>query len=237
MEGIGVTGRRKGSQASRPEPIRRYRPETRRRLIVDAARQVIASRGLAATRMRDVATAAEVSPGTLTYHFEGLNDLLASVIATADAEFALPVFESGLAAPTGREGLRRLVDGLLNDEPRTREHWVVWMDFWTLANRDPRYGRWQESTYNTWREVLTELVTRGHADGSLVVSNVELAVTQLMVLTDGVAAQAYLIGREPARAIESPGHLMWALVAEMFAFSPEVVPAATAPPVSARVRA
>jgi AcrR family transcriptional regulator len=208
----------------------------RRRLIVDAAREVIASQGLAATRMRDVAAAAEVSLGTLTYHFAGVNDLLASVIATEDAEFALPVFDRALSAPTGREGLRRLVDGLLNDEPRTRQHWVVWMDFWTLANRDQRYGRWQANTYNTWREVLTELVTRGDADGSLVVTNVELAVTQLMVLTDGVAAQAYLIGREPARAIESPGHLMWMLVAEMFAFPPDAVHASTALPVPASAR-
>ena len=215
-----MTARGTDERATRPAPVRRYPPEQRRRLIVDAAREVIASRGLAATRMRDVASAADVSLGTLTYHFAGVDDLLASVIQTEDLEFLQPVIDRALAAETGRAGLRCLVEGLLNQEPRTREHWVVWMDFWTLANRDSRYGRWQDGAYATWRTLLTNLVARGEADGSLTVTNAELAVTQFMVLTDGVASQAFLFGREPAVRAQSPAELMWVLVAEMFGFSP-----------------
>jgi AcrR family transcriptional regulator len=206
---------------SRPAPVRRYPPEQRRRLIVDAAREVIASRGLSATRQRDVAPAAGVTHGTLTYHITTGKDQLATVIETEDLDFFQPVCDDALLAETGRDGLRCLVDGLFNASPRTREHWAAWLDFWTLANRDIRYGRWQDNSYTTWRKVLTELVARGEADGSLIVTNAELAVTQLMVLTDGVAAQAYLIGREPAVAIQAPGVLMWAMVAEMFGFSPD----------------
>jgi AcrR family transcriptional regulator len=212
-----MNGERGSGGSARPARARRHPPLVRRRLIVEAAREVIARRGMAATRMREVASVAGVSLGTLTYHFAGIDELLASVIHAEDECFLQPIVDRALAAETGREGLRCLVDGLLNENQRTREHWLVWMDFWTLASHDPRYGRWQGEFYASWREVVTELIARGEADGSLTVASPGLAVTQFLVLTDGVAAQAYLIGRESTVAAQAPDVLMWTLVADLFA--------------------
>jgi hypothetical protein len=64
---------------------------------------------------------------------------------------------------------------------------------------------------------VAELIARGEADGSLTVASPGLAVTQFLVLTDGVAAQAYLIGRESTVAAQAPDVLMWTLVADLFA--------------------
>jgi len=55
---------------------RRYDPERKSR-IVDAAIEVIAEHGVAGTTSRRIAAAADVPLGSLTYHFNGLDDLLA----------------------------------------------------------------------------------------------------------------------------------------------------------------
>jgi AcrR family transcriptional regulator len=213
-----MTGRQGQEDRSRPSSGRRHPALVRRRLIIDAARTVIARRGMAATRMREVASAAGVSLGTLTYHFTGIDELLAGVIRAEGNQFLQPIIDRALAADTGREGLRCLVEELFNDDERTREYWLLWLDFWTLASHDPRYGRWQVEAFGEWRTVIAELVARGRADGSLSVTDPALAVTEFMVLTDGVAAQAYLTGRDPTVVTTPPSALLWALVADVFRF-------------------
>lgn len=54
--------------------------EIRRRLIIEAARVLIADRGLFSASMRDIAQRAEVSLGTVSYHFEGIAELLSEVL-------------------------------------------------------------------------------------------------------------------------------------------------------------
>lgn len=166
--------------------------------------------------MREVAAAADVSLGTLTYHFTGIDELLAAVIQAEETEFFQPIVDHALAAETGRDGLRRLVSRLFVDSERTREHWLLWLDFWTLASHIPAYGRWQDRSYGAWRATIAELVDRGGRDGSLTVGDPHLATTHFMVLVDGVAAQAYLTGRESTVVTTPPDVLMWALTSHLF---------------------
>lgn len=208
-------------QGQRPPRTRRHPPALRRRLIIEAAREVIARRGTGATRMREVAAAADVSLGTLTYHFSSIDQLLAGVIQAEETDFFVPLCDRALATETGREGLHELVDGLLNDRPRTREHWLLWLDFWTLSSRDAKYGRWQHESYEAWRDVISELVVRGHEDGTLHVADEGVAVSKFMALIDGVAAQAYLVGRNSKVVPVAPNVFMWSLVADIFGFPPD----------------
>jgi AcrR family transcriptional regulator len=209
-----MAGRRAPTEA-RPTNIRRP-AIVRRRLVIEAARTVIARRGMAATRMRDVAAAAEVSLGTLTYHFAGIDELLGGVIEAEEVNFFQPLLERAGAAATGAAGLDVFIDGLFNDDERTREHWLLWLDYWTLASHDPKYGRWQDQSYAGWRAAIADLVERGRRDGSLVVADAELATTHFMVLVDGVAAQAYLTGRDSTVITTPAAALMRALAADLF---------------------
>lgn len=223
-----MVGQRERSLPARPATTRRHPAPLRRQLVIEAARTVIARHGMAATRMREIAAAAGVSLGTLTYHFTGIDEVLAGVVEAEETNFFRPVMDQALAAPTGREGLRRLVDDLFNDDERTREHWLLWLDFWTLASHDAKYGRWQDRSYQGWRAAVARLVSRGRDDGSLSVSHVGLATSQFMVLVDGVAAQAYLTGRESTVVATPPNVLMWALTADLFKFPADALDAVRA---------
>lgn len=59
----------------------------RRAEIVDAATSAIAARGLMGLRIKDVADAAGLSPGSITYYFPGIDELLLAVHEAAVTRF------------------------------------------------------------------------------------------------------------------------------------------------------
>ena len=126
-----------GARAKQASERSRHPTEIRRQLIVEAARSVIAERGLFATSIRDIAAAGDVSIGTVTYHFTGIADILAEVLIGEMDSFYAPVIAAATAAPDGRAALEEIVDGFIASTPRAREHWALWLDFWALSAHDP----------------------------------------------------------------------------------------------------
>ena len=185
---------------TRPRPARaktaservRQPTEIRRRLIVDAARTVIAERGLFATTMRDIAQASGVSVGTLTYHFTGIAEILAEVLQGEMDSFYLPIVENARGAPDATTALRLLVDGFFADDERTVQHWRLWLDFWALASHVPRYGEWQSEIYRDLHGLIASLLGRGAADGTLTVVEPARQAIEFVALLDGLVVQCYL---------------------------------------------
>lgn len=191
-----------GARAKQPSERTRHPTEIRRQLIVEAARSVIAERGLFATSMRDIATAGDVSLGTVTYHFTGIAEILAEVLNGEMDAFYAPVIAASSAAADGRAALREVVDGFIASTPRARQHWVLWLDFWALSAHDPEYARRQAEIYQRWHADVLAIFERGQADGTLpTVSALAApsagdAATEFMAIFDGMAAQAYLPGAD-----------------------------------------
>jgi AcrR family transcriptional regulator len=194
MGGARARAKQAGERSRHPTEIRRH-------LIVGAARSVIAERGLFATSMRDIATASDVSLGTITYHFTGIAEILAEVLNDEMDSFYGPVIAAAKAAPDGRAALREIVDGFIASSARAREHWVLWLDFWALSAHDPEYASLQSEIYQRWHADVRAFFERGGADGSLRPASEE-AITEFMAIFDGMASRAYLPGAElrPAEA-------------------------------------
>ena len=185
--------------------VPRRRPEVRRAQIVSAAREVIADRGLAATSVREIALAAGVSTGTVTYHFAQVREILQAVLRAEVPLFTEPVVAAARSAPTGRDELSAIIDGLLSPTERTSRHWSLWIDYWAAAIHDPELARWQDDIYRWWRAEITRVVARGTADGSLVAlepAEAAAAVDDLVAIMDGVVVQHFPAGpmRGPAQA-------------------------------------
>src|SRR5262245_38297425 len=62
-------------------------PERRRRLIVDAALDVLRERGFAGARMADIASRAGTSPALVAYHFGTLSAVLSEALTVAEDKF------------------------------------------------------------------------------------------------------------------------------------------------------
>ncbi|MFC8190177.1 TetR/AcrR family transcriptional regulator [Cellulomonas sp. NPDC057328] len=120
-------------RARRTDPGRRDR-------ILDVTLDLVAEVGVAGVSHRRIAARADVPLGSMTYHFEGMDDLLHEAF-TRFADRSGERFAQRLGAAHDRaEALTAVVD-LVHElsDPRTNAERVVMYELYTLAARDPRY--------------------------------------------------------------------------------------------------
>jgi DNA-binding transcriptional regulator YbjK len=143
---------------------RRYDPGRKAR-IVDAAVDVIAEHGVAGTTHRRIAAAADVPLGSLTYHFTGLDDLLAQAFRR-HAERMSRAYEAHFEGVRTREqfvaAVTDLIHGLADDDPRD---WAVAYELYLAALRDPALRSVTESWMRSSRAVLERFVDSATARG------------------------------------------------------------------------
>ena len=117
---------------------RRYDPDRRER-IVEACLDVIAAAGVSGTSHRRVAAAAGVPLGSMTYHFDGMDDLLRAAF-TRFADDVADEFERRMrAAGSRREAADAVVALITGDVFATRRDLVLVHELYVLAVRDPGY--------------------------------------------------------------------------------------------------
>ncbi|WP_226350701.1 TetR/AcrR family transcriptional regulator [Pseudonocardia sp. ICBG601] len=190
---------------ARPAPRRRQPTEVRRAMVLEAVPALVAERGVRGTGIRDIAAAAGVSVGTLTYHFSGVREILAEALAAQLAAYYDPLRERA-ATLAPRDGLDLLLAASLDEE--TRPHWRLWLECWQDGVWDDE--RSQHERYTGWHAVLRDLVVAGVADGSLRCADPDGTAARLVALVDGLALQR-LRGVPPMSSERAVAHVRTAL--------------------------
>ncbi|RMI04889.1 TetR/AcrR family transcriptional regulator [Cellulomonas triticagri] len=133
--------------APRPAQGRRHDPGRRDR-IIDACIDVIAEDGVDGTSHRRVAAAADVPLGSMTYHFDGRDDLLHAAFERYSHEVSDRFVARLDQVPAGdREaGVRAVVAIVTQDVFPSRRDLVLTHELYTLAARDPAF----RSLTNAW---------------------------------------------------------------------------------------
>lgn len=133
--------------------------------MLDATRRVVLERGLASTRVADIARATNVSGGLIHYHFATKDDLITEMLrSTSDSE--IQRLREIVAEPgTAVERLDRV---LLFYIPASRsdQSWILWLDAWAVGVREPHVRTILLELEGTWIEILGEVITEGVATGS-----------------------------------------------------------------------
>ncbi|WP_430782407.1 TetR/AcrR family transcriptional regulator [Actinoplanes sp. G11-F43] len=115
---------------------RRHDPHRRDR-IIDAALTVIAQKGVAATTHREIARAADVPLGSLTYHFTGLDEILTEAF-TRHAQAIAEIFDARLtAARTRAEAVQAVVDLVTDDLLSPANDLILSTELYVAAARNP----------------------------------------------------------------------------------------------------
>ena len=195
---------------SRRAAAGRLDPAVRRALIVDAARTVILREGLGATRLRDIATEAGVSVGTVTYHFASVAEILNEVVVLETARFYSSIIEAVDAEPDPVAGVRMLVEPLFSGTDATEDHWRLWSDYWTAVARKPAVAAEYVARIRVWEACLTRTLRRGAEQGVLRVDDASALALKLAAYSDGLATQLaqHAPGLTPAIALD----WMWRFV-------------------------
>jgi AcrR family transcriptional regulator len=180
--------------ARRRDERTRQPTEIRRGLIIAAARAVLAERGVVNTTVRDIATASEVSLGTVTYHFTGIAEILAEVLQGEMTRFYQPILADAAAVADADGALRTVIDGFFAADERTWQHWRLWLDFWSLSAHDEVRANWQADAYQRWRGDVRTILVRGMDNGEFAFDDLDIALTEFLAVFDGLAGQAFLPG-------------------------------------------
>ena len=165
-------------------PRRRLRPVERRRQIVDAAVQLLHTTGPGRVSLRDIAAAAGVSIGTVTYHFAKVDDIIDLALAQEVTEYYQRLHERIVAEPDPCVALRLLADACFTEE--TAQHWRLWFE--TLGRGDTEAElRAQRERYAQWAGTIQTLVESGVASGAFRCSDIPEAVSLIVALVDGLS--------------------------------------------------
>lgn len=150
--------------AGAARPARRYDPGRKDRL-VDATVDVIAEHGVAGTTHRRIAAAADVPLGSLTYHFDGLDDLLAQAFRR-HAERMSRSYEAAFAGVSTTDQLVDAITDLIHgDADADQRDWAVAYELYLAALRDPALRTVTESWMRTSRAVLERFMDPTTARG------------------------------------------------------------------------
>jgi AcrR family transcriptional regulator len=171
--------------------------QLRKTQILKAAVETIGRRGLCDTRIADVAERAGTSAALLIYYFGTKDRLLAEALAYSEEAFYEQIERELAALETARDRLGRLVElscavGTSAEEPWLDE-WVLWLEMWARAPRDPDVARDREAMDRRWRTVIADVVRTGQEHGEFDAGvDVEEFSLRLAALIDGLAVMVVL---------------------------------------------
>jgi TetR/AcrR family transcriptional regulator, regulator of biofilm formation and stress response len=129
---------RSGRTAGGSRSGRRNDPERRDRIIA-ACLDVIAESGVAGASHRRIAEAAGVPLGSMTYHFDGIDELLREAF-TLFSRTISERFELRMAAARDRDSARAAVVAIIQEDVfGDGRELVLSHELYTLAAREPAY--------------------------------------------------------------------------------------------------
>jgi AcrR family transcriptional regulator len=179
----------------------RQKQRDRRQEILDAAAAVITERGLADTRIQDIAQRCGVSPGLILYYFESKDRLLVEALIHANDTFYLRVSREMRRLPSAKERMTRMIElsvpGLL-PEYSLLDEWALWVEIWVRALRDPQIAKEREALDRRWVQSLADIIRYGRQTGEFPTNgegserDADDLALQLGAVMDGLAIQVLL---------------------------------------------
>jgi AcrR family transcriptional regulator len=161
--------------------------------ILSAAAEVIAERGLASTRIADVAERAGTSAPAVLYWFENKDVLLTEALTSNEDRFDAALGERLATITSPAAKLVALIAACAHDYD-----WRLWVELWARSLQDAGTARARHALDDRWRGLLADLVRDGQAAGEFGECDPEETALALAALIDGLSLQMTL--RDPSVA-------------------------------------
>jgi AcrR family transcriptional regulator len=159
--------------------------------ILAAAAEVITERGLAATRIADIAERAGTSASGVLYWFPTKDELLAEALIVDEEHFNERVTQQLVELPSPSAKLLMLFEACVDDYD-----WTLWIEVWSRALHDDATRRARQRIDDQWRALLAGVIRTGQAKGEFArAHNPDQVALTLATLIDGLALQVTL--RDP----------------------------------------
>lgn len=170
----------------------------RRRQLVEAAARVIAERGLAGLRIKDVADAAGLSAGSVSYYFPDLDDLLLDVHHHAVDRYYWLRMKAVEDAADARDKLVRLVEQGIPDDAADVMGLVLY-ELHLNASRDKAHSVLMSGLYDREVSLYATVLAFGVTGGVFApIDDLRGVAMNAVALED--AYGLHIVGRNPTVA-------------------------------------
>ncbi|GAA2863797.1 TetR family transcriptional regulator C-terminal domain-containing protein [Streptosporangium fragile] len=172
-----------GARSSRADQADQRRAE-----LLDAARRVVLERGLASTRVADIAKATNVSGGLIHYHFATKDDLITEMLrSTSDTEVQR-LKEIAAEPGTAVQRLDRVLRFYI-PASRSDQSWILWLDAWAVGVREEHVRTILLELEGAWIEILGRVIAEGVAAGELVCDDPQGSAERIDGMLDGLVVR------------------------------------------------
>jgi AcrR family transcriptional regulator len=157
--------------------------DQRRAELAEAAARVIARAGVDGASMREIATEAGWTTGTLVHYFANKRDLLDFTLRASIERRSARRSERGDLSPA--DAVRATLESALPTDTDTRVHWIVTVALAGAAASDDGLAATQREAYRDYRSYLIDLLA-----AMPTVDDARTEAERLIGLVDGIALQA-----------------------------------------------
>jgi AcrR family transcriptional regulator len=169
------------------------RAAARERILAAAVRQ-IAHEGIDGVRIARIAMAAGVSTSLVHYHFDSRDALLAEALDYSYAHAGDARISSGeLPVSSHSERLQSMIDQCLPTSEALRDDWVLWVELWLRAVRNPELRTIAEELYARLHAWFAEEIAAGVQSGEFGACDPNEVADLALALLDGYGIRT-LIG-------------------------------------------
>jgi AcrR family transcriptional regulator len=169
-----------------------------RERILEAACDLIAAEGVDDLRIARVAMRARASTALVHRYFSTRDELLEQAILHSFDVVAAERFSGAeVPVPSATAGLAQAIDVCLPAPGSAERDFVLWVELWLRAARDPHLQPLAARLYERYHTWLRDIVAVGVRDGEFTApGDIDTFTDTLMGLLDGLGLRALL--RDPA---------------------------------------
>jgi AcrR family transcriptional regulator len=192
--------------------------EDTRERILEAACDLIAEDGIDEVRIARVAMRAGASTALVHHYFSTREELLEQALIHSFEAAGDERFGDDRAAASATEGLARAIRDCLPLPGAQEREWVLWVELWLRAVRDPELRPIAAELYRRYREWLAAAIRAGVDSGEFEAVDPEQVADHAMALLDGAGLRALI--RDPAMGVEGARSLVASRLAEVLGVDP-----------------
>lgn len=170
--------------------------DTRKNQILEAAASVIADRGMADTRIADIAERIGVSPALVLYYFDTKDQLLGEALVSKDQQFIESVTKEMAPESSPSRRLITLVEASCPNRTNgasVDDEYVLWIEVWSRSRHDATLAESRRAMDVRWRQAIADVVLEGQEEGEFDAGvDPDDFALHLSGLIDGLAIQVVL---------------------------------------------
>ena len=207
-------------QAAAAQPAEAEAERSTKERILDAACEQIAADGIDGVRIARVAMRAGASTALVHHYFSTRDELLAEALAHSFELAADERFGDGAEdEPSAARRLARVIDECLPRPGSQEREWILWVELWLRAVRDPDLRPVAADLYRRYREWIAEAISAGVESGEFQPCDADEVAEHAMALLDGFGIRALL--EDPAMELQRVPKLIAASLAPRLGVEPQ----------------